>query len=73
MGFNAKICHVLEMKKSGMRSTWTYKLGQNTISIDKEKHLGVVIKDNVSPEKHINKTVCDRFRMPGNTIIQINR
>ena len=51
-----KKCHILEMgKKSAMRSSWTYKLGKNIISITKEnKDLGVVIQDNLSPEKHIN-------------------
>ena len=33
MEFNTKKCDVLEMGKSGMRSSWTYKLGQNIISI----------------------------------------
>ena len=26
--FNAKICHVLEIRKSAMRSSWTYELGE---------------------------------------------
>ena len=49
-----KKCHVLEMGKSAMRPSWTYKLWENIISIAKEeKDLGVVIQDNLSPEKHI--------------------
>ena len=39
-----------------------YKLGQNIISIEKEeKDLGVVIRDNYSPEKHIDKIFGDTF------------
>ena len=48
-----KKCHVLKMGKSAMRPSWTYKLGENIISIAKEeKALVVVIQDNLSPEKH---------------------
>ena len=35
MEFNEKKCHVLEMGKSAMRPSWTYKLGENNISITK--------------------------------------
>ena len=46
--FNAKKCYVLEMGKSAMRPSWTYKLGENIISIVKEeKNLGVIIQDNI--------------------------
>ena len=56
MEFNAKKCHVLEIEKSAMRPSWTYKLGENIISVAKEeKGLGVVIQDNLSPEKCINR------------------
>ena len=38
------------MGKSEMKPTWTYKLGQNIISIEKEeKDLEVEIQDNLSP------------------------
>ena len=38
--------------KSGMRTTWTYKLGQIIISTEKEdKDLAMAIHDNLSPEK----------------------
>ena len=54
MEFDAKKCHVLEMGKSAMRPSWMYKLGKNIISTEKEeKDLGVVIRDNLSPEKHV--------------------
>ena len=45
-----------------MRRSWTYKLGENIISIAKEeKNLGVEIQDNLSPEKHINRIFGDTF------------
>ena len=37
MEFNAKKCHVLEMGKSTIRPSWTYKLGENIISVAKEE------------------------------------
>ena len=37
MQFNAKKCHIMEVGKSGMRPTWTYKLRQNIISRKEEK------------------------------------
>ena len=64
MEFDGKKCHVLEMGKSAMRPSWTYKLGENIISIAKEyKDLGVVIQDNLSSEKHIDRIFGDTFRM----------
>ena len=47
-----------------MRSSRTYKLGQNIISIEKEKKdLRVVIQDNLSPKKHIIRIFSDIVRM----------
>ena len=43
MEFNAKKRHVLEMGKSAMRPSWTYKLGKNIISIAKEEKDFVVV------------------------------
>ena len=44
MKFNAKECHVLEMVKSAMRPSWTYKLRENIISVAKEeKDLSVCV------------------------------
>ena len=64
MEFNAKKCYELEIGKSAMRPSWTYKLGENIISIAKqEKSLEVVIQDNSSPGKHINRILDDTFRM----------
>ena len=49
---------------------WTYKLGENTISITKEeKDLGVIIQDNLSPEKHINSIFDDTFMMLRNILM----
>ena len=51
-------------KKSAMRPSWTYKLGENIISIAKEeKNLGVVIHDNLSQQKHINRIFGNTFMM----------
>ena len=53
MEFNAKKFCVLVMENSAMRPSWTYKLGENIISIAKEeKVLEMVIQDSLSPEKH---------------------
>ena len=46
-----------------MRPSWTYKLRENIISIAKEeKNMRVVIQDNLSPEKHIDRIFGDTFR-----------
>ena len=48
--------HVLEMVKSGMRPTRTFRFGQNIMPIEKEeKDLWVIIQNNLSPEKHADK------------------
>ena len=42
MKFNAIKCHVLEMRKSAMRPSWTYKFKKKIILIEKEeKALGM--------------------------------
>ena len=47
-----KKSHVLEIRKSAMRPSWTYKLGKKYYFNSKEdRDLGVVIQDNLSPEK----------------------
>jgi len=64
MELNANKCHVMEMMKSGRWSAWTYKMGNDVISrVNEEKYLGIVIQDNLSPEKHINKIFAVRYRM----------
>ena len=50
MGFNVIQYHVLEIGKNAMRPSWTCKLRQSFILIEKqEKHLGAVKQDNLSP------------------------
>ena len=52
------------MGKNALKPLLMYKLGENIISIEKkEKNLGVVIQDNLSPEKHIDRIFGDTFRM----------
>ena len=47
-----------------MRPSWTYKLWKSIISIATEENiLGVIIQDNLSPEKHIDKIFGDTFIM----------
>ena len=49
-----------------MRPSWTYKLGKILYHISiakKEKDLEVVIQDNLSSEKLINRIFGDTFRM----------
>ena len=63
MEFNTKKCHLLEMGKSEVRPTYTYKMGDAVILREsEEKDLGVYIQDNLSPEKHINKIFGDAFK-----------
>ena len=47
-------CNVLEMGKSAMRPSWMYKLGYNSISIEKEeKHLSGNTGQLITRETHI--------------------
>ena len=50
------------MGKSSTRPTWTYKLGQNIILIEKvENDLRVVIRDNLLSDKHIDRIFGETF------------
>ena len=40
--------------KSAKRPSWTYKLAQHNINKKEEKDLGVVMQNNLLPEKHID-------------------
>ncbi len=56
MEFTIKKCSVIEFEKSAIRVKGHYKLFSD--KLDKkteEKHLRVVITDNLSPERHVNK------------------
>ena len=62
MEFNATKCHVLEMGKSKYRPSWDYRIGNNYISkTNKEKDLGIIVTDNLSPEEHINKITGETY------------
>ncbi|MPC87819.1 hypothetical protein E2C01_082696 [Portunus trituberculatus] len=52
--FNAKKCHVRELGKSKKRQVWNYLMREEQIMKTKEeKDLGVIIQENLNPEKHI--------------------
>ena len=58
MDFNAEKCHVMKFRKSAKRPDWDYLLGSNTLQeSNKEKDLGVIINNKLSPEDHINDKV----------------
>ena len=63
MEFNAKTAFHWKWEKSAMSPSWMYILGQNIISIEKEKDMGVIIQDNLSPDKHRARIFGDSFRM----------
>ena len=64
MDFNASKCHVMEIGKSSKRPSWIYKMGNSIITtVDQEKDLGIVMQDNLSPEKHINKIFGETYNM----------
>ena len=67
MEFNFNKCCVLEMGKSKNRPVGEYRMGDNIINrAEKEKDLGVIIQNDLSPEKHINKLVNGLYLMAGN-------
>lgn len=64
MEFNTKKCSVIEFGKSGMRVEGHYKLGKD--KLDKkteEKDLGVMITENLSPERHVNKISAETYNL----------
>ena len=67
MEFNTNKCHVLEMGRSKHRPHARYNLGGEELkSTDREKDLGVVIQENLSPEGHINKIVGEGLAIVAN-------
>ena len=67
MEFNADKCHVLEMGRSIHRPHAIYNLGgTNLMNAEKEKDLGVIIQNNLSPEGHINKIVGEGLAIVAN-------
>ena len=62
MEFNLKKCHVLEMGVSKNRPHMEYKLGNKKIETSvKEKDLGVTLRNDLSPEYHINNIVKETY------------
>ncbi len=73
MQFNTNKCHVLEMGKSKNRPSWDYKLGNESISkARKEKDLGIIISDDLSPEHHINKITGEAYSVLTRNRIALN-
>ena len=73
MDFNAKKCHVMEMGERYRRPKWNDKMGEETImKSKKEKDLGVVIQDNLLPEKHLNRIFAFTFRTLTNIRVAFN-
>ncbi len=73
MEFNAKKCHVLKMGKSERRPEWIYKMGEEVIKRNEhERDLGVIVQDNLSPEKHINNIFGDAYGMLRNVRTAFN-
>ncbi len=65
--FNTEICHVIKYCKSGMRPDWDYKLGNDRVQeSEKEKDLGVVVNNRLSPEDHIQEKVRIMQNLPAN-------
>ena len=67
MEFNAEKCHVMKFGKSAMRPDWDYQLGSNNLmESHKEKDLGVVINNKLSPEDHINDKIRSTYNLLAN-------
>ena len=64
MEFNVKKCKVMEFGKGRNRTTSNYCLGNTQLSKTKqEKDLGVIIQDNLTPERHINKITGEAYNL----------
>lgn len=73
MDFNTKKCHVMEMGRSTRRPHWEYKLGESTIvKSKKEKDLGVIVREDLSSENHINKIVGETYGLLNKIKIAFN-
>ncbi len=67
MEFDAAKCHVMKFGKSGLRPDWEYKLGIDSLQeSEKEKDLGVVINNRLSPEEHIHEKVRNMHNLLAN-------
>ena len=64
MEFNIKKCSVMEFGKSGTRVRGNYKLGNTNLDKkNEERDLGVIITDNLSPEKHVNRITAETYNL----------
>ena len=64
MEFNARKCSVLEFGKSKNRPVGAYKLGEEIIQRrNTEKDLGVIVMDDMSPRRHVNKIVGETYNL----------
>ncbi len=73
MEFNAEKCKVLEIGKSQYRPRHDYKLGNvELLKADKEKDLGIIIQNNMSPESHVNKLVRESLSLLANIRMTFN-
>ena len=67
MEFNAEKCHVMKFGKSAMRPDYDYHLGNNSLQESyKEKDLGVIINNKLSPEDHINDKIRSTYNLLAN-------
>ena len=67
MEFNASKCHVMKMGRSIHRPNTSYKMGSVEIDcVEREKDLGVIIQNDLSPEGHINKIVGEGLAIVSN-------
>ncbi len=58
MELNADKCRVIKFGKNEKRPDWEYKLGNDRLQeSEKEKDLGVIINNRLSPEDHIQEKV----------------
>ena len=67
MEFNAEKCHVMKFGRSEMRPNWKYTLGNDKLQeSEKEKDLGVIINNRLSPEEHIQEKVRNMHNLLAN-------
>ena len=64
MDFNIKKCGVMNFGKSSMRPEYDYRMGNERLEIKtKEKDLGVIVTEKLSPETHVSKKVGEAYSL----------
>ncbi len=64
MEFNVNKCKVMEFGKGRNRITANYCLGNTQLSkIGQDMDLGVIIQNNLTPERHINKITGEAYNL----------